>query len=85
MKSFIITKEMAEKHGILLEKMERVFQYSTFQDMENTLDDMGYKDISIDKLEEMAGVILLKYEDDILERMISYLEYREVLVRKRGE
>lgn len=81
MKNYIITEEMAKEYGIPLKKLERVFNYNTYEDMKNSLEELGYEGITKSKLERLEEVITFKFEDDALQRMISYLEYRGMLRR----
>ncbi|MGL6099315.1 MAG: hypothetical protein ACRCZ9_10360 [Fusobacteriaceae bacterium] len=81
MKNYLTTEEMAKEYGIPLDKLSRVFNYNTFEDMKDTLKELGYEQITDSKMERLQEVITFKFEDDVVQRMISYLEYRGMLRR----
>ncbi|MGL4568001.1 MAG: hypothetical protein ACRCU6_05680, partial [Fusobacteriaceae bacterium] len=73
MKNYLITEEMAKEYGIPMKELSRVFSYNTFEDMENCLEELGYERVTKSKMDRLQEIITFKYEDDILQRMISYL------------
>lgn len=79
MKNFIITEEIAKEYKIPFNQMERIFIYTTYEDMKNHLEELGYINISELNMEQLEEMITYKFEDDALGRMVSYLEYRGML------
>ena len=79
---YLITKELAEEHGIPINRLEKVFDYITFDDFRLRMEERDYNFLEDDEIETLSNFIISKFEDEHLERIISYLEYRGILYRQ---
>lgn len=73
---YMISSETLEEFGIPKSRLEKLFHYITNEGVRDKLYERGYPVTSDRKLQQLSHFIMLKFEDDFIDRMISYLNYR---------